>query len=130
MFGIAEAMFHDLWAGRMAQASEHAAMLKTDLAKVERSIGQLLDRVVETDSRTIVKTYEARIASLEEEKALLAERIANCGRPLKSFDASFRTALDFLANPCKLWLSDSLADKRAAVRLTFGEGLSYVRGSG
>ncbi len=67
---------------------------------------------------------------LEERKALLAERIGNCGRPLKSFDASFRTALDFLANPYELLLSDSLDAKRAAVRLTFGDSLSYTRGQG
>lgn len=61
---------------------------------------------------------------------MIAERVAQCGRPLKSFDDAFRTALDFLANPWKLWLFGSIAEKRAAVRLTFGEGLTYVRGGG
>lgn len=109
---VAAAMFRDLWNGRMTQASERATTIKIELAKVDRQIGQLLDRVIETDSRTIVKTYESRIATLEGEKALLTERVANCGRPLKSFDDTFRTALNFLANPCELWLSDDLADKR------------------
>lgn len=68
LFALAEAMFRDLWAGKAAQAKESATALRAELAKVERNINQLLDRVVETDSRTIVKTYETRIASLERKR--------------------------------------------------------------
>ena len=62
--------------------------------------------------------------------ALARQRIANCGKPLKSFGETYRTAFDFLANPCKLWLSDRLEDRRAVLRLVFAERLPYLRNEG
>ena len=104
--------------------------METELKKLDKSIGQFLDRVVETDSATLVKTYESRIRKLEEEKVELRERVASCGRPLKSFDDTFRTAIQFLANPCNLWESERIEDKRAVLKLTFAERLAYTRGEG
>ena len=51
----------------------------------------------------MVKAYENRIQAIEEEKTLLREKIARCGRPARGFDETFRTALNFLARPDKLW---------------------------
>ena len=108
----------------MESASAHASALQAELKTVDRSISQFLDRVVDADSPTLIRTYETRIRTLEEEK------VANCGRPLKDFDATFRTALDFLANPWQLWVSDRLEDKRAVLKLAFAERLAYVRNQG
>jgi site-specific DNA recombinase len=91
---------------------------------------QLLDRVVEATSDAIVKAYEKRIRDLETQKAVMRNRIANCGRPLASFSETYRTAFDFLANPCRLWHSEKLEDRRAVLKLVFAERLTYVRGEG
>lgn len=130
LFDLAHAMFRDLWNGRIDSATTRAQALKIEMQKVDRTIGQILDRVVEADSTTIIKAYENRIRTLEEEKTALREKIANCGRPLADFDTSFRTAMEFLANPHKLWLSDRLEDKRAVLKLTFADRLSYTRNEG
>lgn len=53
-----------------------------------------------------------RIRKLEEQKADIGEQIANCGRPVRTFDETVRTALDFLGNPWKLWSSERIEDKR------------------
>ena len=127
---LAAAMFRDLWDGRLAQAGEQAKSLEAQLRKLDTTIEQLVDRVVETDSPALVKTYESRLRRMEAEKAELAERRANCGRPLKSFDDTFRTAMAFLANPCNLWQSDRIEDKRAVLKLTFAERLAYCRNEG
>jgi hypothetical protein len=58
------------------------------------------------------------------------EKIANCGRPLRSFDETLRTSLDFLANPCNLWGSERLEHKKAVVKLAFADRLAYVRNEG
>ena len=130
LFEMAHAMFRDLWDGNVAAACEHVVVLEASLKKIDRDVGQFLDRVVEADSPTIVKAYEKRIRLLEEEKALVREKIANCGRPVRDFDASFSTAMGFLANPYNLWVSDDLEDKRLVLKLTFADRLSYVRGEG
>ena len=127
---LAAAMFRDLWDGKLAQAGQQAKSLESQLRKLDTSIEQLVDRVVETDSPALIKTYESRIQKMEAEKAELAEKVASCGRPLKSFDETFRTAMQFLANPCYLWQSDRIEDKRAVLKLTFSERLAYTRGEG
>ncbi len=123
-------MFEDLWNHRLANAAAQSQMLKSELAKTERQVEQLLDRILDAETATVVRAYEVRIRKLEEQKAALAEKITNCGRPLRSFDESLRTSLDFLSNPWKLWTSERLEDKRAVLKLTFGDRLAYVRNEG
>jgi site-specific DNA recombinase len=71
-----------------------------------------------------------RIRRLEERKIEISEKIANCGRPLSSFDETLRTSLDFLANPCNLWASERLEHKKAVLKLAFADRLTYVRNEG
>jgi site-specific DNA recombinase len=60
----------------------------------------------------------------------LKEKIASCGKPARGFDEIFRTAMEFLAKPHKLWHSERLEDKRAVLKLTFADRLAYVRNEG
>ena len=130
LFYMAKAMFEELWKDREQMAGQETQSIKTEIRSIERKIGQYLDRIVETDHMTVVTTYENQISRLEEQKVLLTEKVQNCGRPLKPFDESFRTATDFLGNPIKLWSSDRLEDKRMVLRLVFAEKLPYQRNQG
>jgi site-specific DNA recombinase len=127
---VATAMFEDLWNHRLANGVERTKALRAELAKVERQEGQLLDRIVEASAPAVVNAYEDRIRKLGEDKVAISEKIANCGRPLKSFDETLRTALDFLGNPQKLWDSERLEDKRVVLKLAFVDQLAYVRNEG
>ncbi len=130
MFAAACDMLRELWDDRMGRAQERAANAKADIAKIARQTDQLMDRIVEADSPTLIAAYESRIRKLEEEKALLSERVRTSSRPLRTFDQTFRTACAFLANPCQLWNSDRLEDKRMVLRLVFGGRLPYRRNKG
>jgi len=79
---------------------------------------------------SVISTYENRIRQLEERRIELNERIANCGRPLRRFDETLRTLLDFLENPWNLWASERLEHKKAVLTLAFTDRLSYVRNEG
>jgi site-specific DNA recombinase len=70
-----------------------------------------------------VQEYEAR-------KLILAEKIANRGRPIKGYEESFRTSLEFPENPQKIWISERLENKRAVLKLAFVGHLSYQRNEG
>ncbi len=74
--------------------------------------------------------YETRIHKLEEQKIIVSEKIANCGRPVRGFEETLRTSLNFLGNPLKLWVSERLEDKRAVLKLAFADKLAYVRKEG
>lgn len=62
----------------------------------------------------------------EERKIEISERIANCRRPLRSFDETLRTSLDFLANPWNLWASERVEHKKAVLKLVFVDQLVDV----
>ena len=130
LFNLAFDMFRDLWDARLMSARSQGASLEKDIKLVERKIEQLLDRIVEASSDSVVRAYEKRIQDMEMQKALMREKIANCGKPLKSFNETYRTAFDFLANPCRLWHSPHIEDRRAVLKLVFAEKLPYARGEG
>ena len=130
LFNLAFDMFRDLWNAKLSSSQNQGAALRKDIAAVEKKIDQLLERVTEADSEILITAYEKKIKDLTKQKLLMAERIAHCGKPLKTFGEAYRTAFDFLANPCKLWLSDRLEDQRAVLRLVFAERLPYLRGEG
>jgi len=104
--------------------------VKTELAKVERDVEQFLDRIAQAQLPSVITAYENRIRRLEERKIEINEKIANCGRPLRSLDETLRTSLDFLANPCNLWASERLEHKKAVLKLAVADRLAYVRNEG
>lgn len=99
LFRAARAMFEDLWNHRLKTGAEQARSLKVELARIEREVDQFLDRIADATIPSIVKAYEGRIQKLELQKIELSEKIAKCGRPIRSFDETLRTACDFLENP-------------------------------
>ena len=130
LYSLARAMFNDLWEHRMKALKGRKQSLESQVVNIDRQIEKLLDRILDADSQTVSKAFEQRINNLEKERLLITEKAAQCGRPFGDFDATFRTAMDFLSNPWNLWKSDRLEDKRAVLKLTFADRLSYVRGEG
>lgn len=68
-----------------------------------------------------------RIRKFEGQKLATEEKIANCGRPLRSFDETVRTALDFLGNLNRLRASEHLEEKRIVLKLNFCSIFSISR---
>lgn len=130
LYELATELFRDLWNARLAASDDTRAQLKTQAVRIERQIEQLIDRIINSDSPTLANAYENRVRSLENEKIELAEQIKNCGRPLASFDDTYRTAMGFLENPINLWESNKLEDKRAVLKMLFASRISYQRGTG
>ena len=130
LFNLALSMFKDLWGYRIAFQKNQSKTLELEISKTESKIEQLLDRVVDSESESVVSAYEKRIGELQLEKQIKQEKISNCGRPIRDFDESFRTAINFLANPHQLWATGHMADRHAVMKLTFADKLGYVRGEG
>ncbi|HBR68774.1 MAG TPA: recombinase [Rhodospirillaceae bacterium] len=130
LFSLASAMFKDLWEDRMRKLSDEAQTLTGQIPLLEQKSEKLLQRLIETDNAAAIQKYEDELARLEAEKVLVREKIKQCGRPLEPFEDCFRTAMTFLANPCYLWSSDRLEDKRMVLRLVFADKLPYHRNEG
>ena len=130
LFHMAHDMLRDLWEDRGRNAEAQAITLRGEVKTTERKVAQIMDRLVATDSLTLIAAYEDQVRKLEEHRAALAEKVRNCGRPLKNFDETFRTAFGFLANPYGLWLSGHLEAQRMVLRLAFAGRIAYVPNEG
>jgi len=130
LYATAKAMFKDIWAFRVDYQKKRATTLKTQTIEIERKIDKLVDLIVDVNSPNIRANYEKRLNNLERDKLLLEEKIAKCGRPIRDYDETLRTAMDFLSNPLILWGSERLENKRAVLKLVFSEPLSWKRNEG
>jgi len=129
-FGVAKRIFAEIWDSRLERAKEQAAIYARKTRELQRQIEQLLDRLMEAENKTVVSAYEKRIAKLEEEKLILAERAASAGKPQRTFGQMFELAMAFVASPWKLWETGRFELQRLVLRLAFSERLAYDRNTG
>ncbi|SFG02234.1 Recombinase zinc beta ribbon domain-containing protein [Novosphingobium sp. CF614] len=118
-------LFRKRWNEAESKAKESGAAIKLQSVAVEKKIAQLLDRIVESDSSTVIGAYERKVEELERQKLVLAEKISRCGTALPDYDETFRTAFEFISNPCILWKTGSLEDKRIVLKLALDSHLEY-----
>jgi len=130
LYYMALEMFKELWDDRISHRKQETVSIDQEAQKVTQKIDKLLDRIVETDTRSVITTYENHIHKLEQRKVELSEKVKHCGTILPDFDNAFRTAFSFLSNPHKLWASDRLEDKRTVLKLVFATKLPYDRNEG
>ena len=128
---MARQMWQAQWDDRIKNRERDKVQLQENLRRADHKIEQFLNRIVETDSDTLVKTYEGQVRKLEIEKRGLTEKIAACGTVVAmDFNHKFGEAMKFLEDPLKLWCSDQLCHKRMAIKLTFADRLVYRRNFG
>lgn len=131
LFKTATKMFETWWNYRQAQIAQRGQALEDEIHKLDGKIEQLMDRLVETDSDSMVKAYETRIKKFEKtDRAVLVEKSGQSLRPMHSFNAALRTSINFIAKPHQLWSSGRLCDRRAVLKLAFPGGLQYHRNTG
>ncbi len=115
---------------KLGSYEEIRAGLMKDRKLVDHKIQQFLDRIVTTDSAILVATYEKQVKQLENQKAVIDERLENCGVVDESFEKVNRTALEFLANPHRFWRMADLTGKRIVLKAAFAKQIAYKKGVG
>ena len=118
-------LFRKRWDEAAAKANEGRTAMKREMAGIEKKIGNILDRIMEAESRAVIARYESEVEKLELEKLVLDEKVASCGTLARDYDATFRTAFEFIANPWNLWTHGTFDDKRIVLNLTLGSHLEY-----
>lgn len=129
-FYLALDIFDRLWKNRQEQAYGQTKTIQQQLLLINRKVEQFLDRVVEADNPVLIQTYETKIRTLQEERTALNEKIKLCGRPLDTFENTFRTAINFLGNPLSLWESECIQQRRLLIRMAFSDRMTYDRNKG
>ncbi|MDA1056921.1 MAG: zinc ribbon domain-containing protein [Proteobacteria bacterium] len=119
-----------IWKSKIVDYDQYIDGLRYELRETERKIEQFLDRIVSSDSETLIRAYETKITNLESQKTTIADKLRNLSRADVDFDTSFQTVFDFLGNPHKLWASGDINNQRLVLKLVFSEQLPYCRNSG
>lgn len=130
LFHLLKALFHDLWNQRLTQKETIEEALRKDAAELEKKLENLLDRIVDATSPTVIAAYEKRIAAFESEKLIIEEKLNSSTGETGTCEELFERALQFLSNPLQLWNSDKLEDKKTVLKLTFANRLAYCREKG
>lgn len=120
-------LFFKAWDERGSRAEDIAKALRDDLRKTEQQIEQLLDRIVESSTASVIAAYERRIAQLEKDKLITIEKLRGNAFPKHDSDAQFERAFRFLENPHELWDSERSEHKKLVLKLTFADRLAYCR---
>ncbi len=128
--GLFKDLFFKAWDERASRTEEIAKALRNDLRKTEQQIEQLLDRIVEASTASVISAYERRIAGLEKDKLIIIEKLQENAAPRRNSAQQFELAFRFLENPHELWASERLDDKRLVLKLTFADRLAYCRNEG
>ena len=122
--------FSDVWEKRTGAIERQRRAMRTEIQQLERQAERAVDLLVEAEGDVLTKNLEKRLQKIERSKALLEEKIKSCGRALPTFEDGARTAIQYIGNPCNLWDSERLEDKRLAVKLAFSERPRYTRENG
>ncbi len=130
LFALAADMFKVAWQARTDQAEKLLDGTRAELKKVERKIEDLLDRIVDAGSPTVVSAYEERIEKLERERRVLNEKLAKTPAQEDTRNKVFERAMHFLANPWNLWEKGDHMMKKVVLRLAFSERIAYCRKRG
>ena len=124
---LAKIMFRDAWELRRSQAAEERAEWKRQIKTTEKQIDDLLDRIVDAGSESVVRAYEKRIDKLERQKALLSERAVKELPDADTQSGCMELSLGLLSNPWDIYKNGSHAVQQTVLRLAFSEPLSYCQ---
>ena len=118
------------WEKRRQSGSANKALIEEQKISIEQKLTKLVDRLLDTESPTLIKTYEKSIQDLEKQKIVLDEKLKNRKRLQPSFERAFKTALVWLTNPAMLWDTGCLADRKSLLKILFTDNLRYDKNDG
>ena len=130
VFAMMHNMLKEAWDEREASAKDKAKELKNEINLTQRKIDQIMERIIDYDSTSLMKIYEGQVKKLHENQITIKEKLANIGQSQADFDETFRTAMTFLSNPWNLWVSDDPTDLQLVLKLVFEENLTYHKNGG
>ncbi len=122
---IATGIFREAWERRSASSTERIVRLQKEIDTADKSVGLLIDRIANSSNPELVQAYESHLVNLQRQRAALTEKMEGSSLKQPDFDATLRTALNFLASPWKLWRTGNVEDRRAVRKLVFTHHLQY-----
>ncbi|MCB1469978.1 MAG: recombinase family protein, partial [Rhizobiaceae bacterium] len=127
LFDLAKVMFVDAWEMRLAGAHAQQAEWKSQIKAAEKQIEDLLDRIVESGSASVVRALEKRVDTLERQKIVLAEKASKTLPPKGRLEECIELTLKFLSSPWNIYRNGDHATKQTVLKLAFAEPVRYCQ---
>ncbi len=90
----------------------------------------LLERLVETSNPKVIGAFEPKIAKLENDKLLLADKLAQDTQPALPLGKIIELLRDFLSNPWNIYEKGSLLARKTILKASFRAPSAYNRKTG
>ncbi len=103
------------WEHLLKHQDSRDQSLHNEIIKIDHEIEKILDKIVVSDSETVMKALEQRVWKQEQRKVELRDKIADSTKRAGNFDEVSRTALTFISNPYKVRASGPFGNKRAVL---------------
>lgn len=120
----------DMHSRKVGQLNGRLAGLDHEKKLLDQKIDGFLERLLEANEPTIIRTYENKIKELEMERQLVSAQAAQAYSVDTGFDSALGTVLDFMGNPHSLWVNGDLEDKRLILKMAFAKRLAYTKKEG
>ena len=122
---LAGVMFQDAWALKEQSIREEQAAWKSQMKAIEKDIETTLDKIIDTENKSVIRAFEKRIDKLEKQKIVLMEKASKPLPEAKSKRECMELSLKFLSNPWNIYKNGNHAVKQTVLRLAFAEPLTY-----
>ena len=123
-------MFKTAWQQKLAQTKYGLKAINSDIASIETQIENLLNRIMDSTSNSLISAYETKIEKLEKKKLIALDKLENQGKPKHTYEELFEPAIEFLSNPWNIWRSGDINYRRLVLRMAFAERIPYDRKTG
>jgi hypothetical protein len=120
-----ETIIRDVYAAQYGRTMNTTREALRELEDVNRQLENMLDRIVEANSASVVNAYETRIEKLERDKLILHDRITKSVPPKGRLDDCIELSLKFLSSLWNILKNRDFAMRQAVLRLVFAETLRY-----
>ena len=98
LFNTMKIMINEAYKQRKAQIGAVKATLKNDIVKLEKEIDGFLNRIVSTQTASVIDIYEKKIAGLERAKLLATEKLEKSTDKNNTKSQSLELSLQTLGN--------------------------------
>ena len=126
LLDLAIAMFSDAWNSRLELAQAERDEWRRQAEAADKSLLELIDRLVETKNPTVVKAIETKIEKLEREKFALVEKASEPLPNVGKFEECIELSLRFLSRPWDIYKNGSYAVRQTVLRLAFSDPLTFT----
>ena len=127
---IVRAMFADAGAQRAKQAESTVKALKCDLKRIDKEVEKFIEMIAASSSPHAARAYERKIETLEKNKVLTEQKLAEMKNLNRHLPEKVELALSFLSNPYKIWGLGDQSMRRLLLRMVFSDRISYDRKTG